>query len=160
MKKLLLLASFCTSLAWGGSTPVLYQTNTENIMDVPFNTGVPYMFWSPYTLIIPNLVPTDVIHITSRAEVTNPFNFPVMVGWYLSNSWSYGSTRIPPAIGVTPVTQDIGIGHFVPSIDVWVTGYTGTTVFALILYGASSYGSGYLILERGYGTVQAAVFSK
>ena len=162
MKKLLLAALLLGTQLVCSATPTIYQSNVENVQDIPFNNGVPYLFWSPYTVTVPNLQPTDVIHITTRAEVTNPNNYLVMVGWFLSNTQIYGSTYNPPVVGMPPVTQDIGVGHFVPAIDEWVTGYSGTVQFSLIVYAASSYApsyGSYLVLERGYGLIQAAVFS-
>lgn len=165
MKKLLLLVSLVSSLC-SATPPTLYESSTENVQDIPITRGIPYMFFSPYTVIVPNLNPCDVIHITSRAEVTNYATYPVMVGWYLSNTWAYGTTNNPPYVAMPPVTQDIIAGspggvHFVPSVDVWATGYSGTTVFALILYAAASAGpssGAYLNLEHGYGKIQVAVF--
>lgn len=149
------------------TVPIIYQSSTENIEDVILTDGSSYIYWSPYSIVVPGLCPADVVHVTGRAEVTNMFGFPVMVGWFLSTEGCYGGAE-PPYIGPPPAAQDLSLGqnqsgqcHLVCSVNAWVTGFTGDIDFALIMYAASAdmtAGQNYLVLEKGYGLIQAAVF--
>lgn len=149
------------------TVPTLYQSSTENMEDLILTANSPYKYWSAYSVIVPNLAPADVININARAEVTNQFDFPVMVGWFIANDYTYGGPQ-PVPVGSLPAGEDLAYGagasgqiHLVCPVNGWVTGYTGTHVFSLVIYAASGSMTAmenHIEIEHGCGLIQAAVF--
>jgi hypothetical protein len=146
------------------STPILYSSNIECIKDVimtGMTAGViePYTYWTTYGVEVPNLSPTDVLHLNAQAEVTNPWQFNVQVDGAFANGTTYGGNTFN-LVGLPICGQNLvpAMHHMVVPR---VTGLTGTVFFSLVLEAASDHMTptqNYLVLEKGCGGIQVTVF--
>jgi len=149
------------------STPILYSNNIECIEDViitGMTAGViePYTYWTAYGVEVPNLSPTDVLHLNAQAEVTNPWQFNVQVDGAFANGTTYGGNTFN-LVGLPICGQNLvpAMHHMVVPRQAWVTGLTGTVFFSLVLEAASDHMTptqNYLVLEKGCGGIQVTVF--
>lgn len=152
------------------SVPSVYRSRTEDIMDVPLTAGLPYTWWTAYSLVIPALTPGSVVLLTGQFEVTNDLGYNVQVDRYFGINGAYGSTTIPTPLNpitCSNVTPDIHhlrdqVIAVIDDASMAALGLTfgGDLVVALVLSAAStSYRSGaYLVLEHGYGEIVATVW--
>ena len=149
------------------STPILYSSNIECIEDVimtGMTAGViePYTYWTTYGVEVPNLSPKDVLHLNAQAEVTNPWQFNVQVDGAFANGSTYGGNTLN-LVGLPNWGQNLvpTMHHMVVARQAWVTGLTGTVFFSFVLEAASTDMTAthnYLVLEKGHGGIQVAVF--
>lgn len=154
----------------GASTPpAIYSGSTELVSDIIGTVGTSAeIFYSAYSVEVENLETTNVVHLAARAEVTNPWGFPVMVGSFFSNEVVSGGSE-PNVVGFPPAADDFGLAqggsgqcHKTCVLDNWVTGLSGTVTFSFVLYCASSDfvegTNNWLELSAGCGGIQATVF--
>jgi hypothetical protein len=148
--------------------PLLYSSNIECIKHVIMtgetDAGVrePYTYWTAYGVEVSNLSPTDVLHLNAQAEVTNPWQFNVQVDGAFANGSTYGGNTFN-LVGLPNIGQNLtpDMHHMVVARQSWVTGLTGTVFFSFVLEAASSEKTAtqnYLVLEKGHGGIQVAVF--
>ena len=149
------------------STPILYSSNIECIEDV-IMTGMiagviePYTYWTAYGVEVPNLSPNDVLHLNAQVEVTNPWQFNVQADGAFANGSTYGGNTFN-LVGLPNCGQNLvpAMHHMVVARQAWVTGLTGTVFFSIVLEAASDHMTAiqnYLVLEKGCGGIQVAVF--
>lgn len=149
--------------------PSIYSSSTELVEDIIGTVGLnPEVYYSAYSVEVEGLEPSSVVHLTARAEVTNPWGFPVMIGSFFAEGTvdGQGSAAV---IGFPPSGDDLGLAvggsgecHKTCVLDCWVTGFSGATTFSFVLYCASTDfvqgTNNWLVLSAGCGGIQATVF--
>ena len=143
-----------------GSSVTVHETirRAERVNDIPLTIGGPYLMVPIYKLQIFDLVPGDVIEVTSQVEVTNDLGYNVMFSHFLArgavDDWRFIAPAYPAGENVTP---DMHHAHrtlrgvFVADSEVervWLVGYAAST----------RYQDGDAIQAmRGYGGIVAKV---
>jgi hypothetical protein len=133
-----------------------YIGGAERVSTIQVNSGLHIVVLS---VKVPNLKPSDIVMVQAQAELTNDLGFNVGVGRGLLRSpvgpdnAGAGTYTLPLAMDNVDPTMH----HKVLNLATSDSGVTGDAYYNLVVYAVSSWGSGPLAVEPGYGTIRAAV---
>jgi hypothetical protein len=136
----------------------IYSSGGEMTTQLPLTTGSPYNFASVYSVTIPNVVDSDVIHCDVQAEITSNYDFEVQI----DRAFAIGTTNEAWPEQVQPIrgtNVTLSMHHMAIDSSFNIKHHTGAVTIAFDLSAASTAGlQGQAVtVEQGYGGMQCYI---